>query len=291
MKKHISPGRKIASGGFSPKALSCSLVSFLLLATCSLGATTIGYWSFEDGDFLTNSAGGDDLTASATAPTQYGLPATGAGSAFPNPVPGTGVINEDAASFGGSSMFTATDITANSFSAGQLTLEAFIHLTDTTSDNRTIGGFWGSTVNDRRFFFSVQNGNLRVMLREGSQQQAQTALSVSHGVDYYTAVVVTGNQTNDVIFYLKDLTNNGPLQSETLSFNHALTGSAQVFSIGSLPANLGNNAFDGLLDEVRLSNIALAPSQFTIIPEPTTYALMGGMVALGIVFLRRRVRR
>src|SRR5690606_22113912 len=112
----------------------------------------------------------------------------------------------------------------------------------------------------RSFFFGIDGGVLRGGTYIGANQAFSTSLEVQAGIDYYAAMVVTGNDTLDAIFYLKDLTNDGPLQVETISFDPASAQLTSSFSgtnssnramIGSIS---NDSFFNGIIDEVRIAN-------------------------------------
>lgn len=67
----------------------------------------------------------------------------------------------------------------------------------------------------------------------------------------------------------------------------ASTGGVWTFGRGWYNGAFGDH-ITGNLDNIRFSNAALTPEEFMIIPEPGTYALLGGLGALGFVLLRRR---
>ena len=79
-----------------------------------------------------------------------------------------------------------------------------------------------------------------------------------------------------------------PHPAGTAASAHTELGSPQEFSVGGAnitggpPGSFGR-AVNGFIDEVRLSDVALAPSQFHNIPEPgsAVLLLMGISVLLG----------
>jgi hypothetical protein len=84
----------------------------------------------------------------------------------------------------------------------------------------------------------------------------------------------------------------------TMAINGAFTSPADYNAPGdygriwTVGRGMWNNNiadfFNGMIDEVRISDVALDPSQFLAIPEPSTYALLAGLGALALVVLRRR---
>lgn len=283
----------------STSRLGALIAAATVLVTSSLSATTIGYWRFEGDNFLQNSAGSGTLFSAGTAPTQYTLPGTGAGSDFPNPIPLTGASNLDGASFTGDGRLRPTDVTKGSFTSTRaMTFEAFFNPT-TVGSEMALGSMWSGTTSFQTFRVTVNgDGNLTAGLRYSSSTILSSTLSVTAGTDYYTAVVYTGNATADVIFYMQDLTNGGPLQSQTISFdpdgvntgNFPSSNNATEISLGSVAAG---SYFNGIMDEVRISTTALSPSEFLItpIPEPGYYALFFGGAIFGVMLLRRRMRK
>ena len=104
---------------------------------------------------------------------------------------------------------------------------------------------------------------------------------LSPGVDYYVAAAVD-IPGSTVTFYRKDLTAGGPLQSFVASHARTALNNNTAFQIGSSTGPLGFDfGFDGLIDEVRLSNTALGSGGLLIVPEPSPAALLGlGLLAL-----------
>lgn len=73
--------------------------------------------------------------------------------------------------------------------------------------------------------------------------------------------------------------------------DNALASTGGVWSFGRGWYNGGGgDHITGNLDNIRFSSAALAPEDFMAIPEPGTYALLGGLSAMGLVLLRRRRR-
>ena len=70
---------------------------------------------------------------------------------------------------------------------------------------------------------------------------------------------------------------------------------SQYFGIVG-PSGLGiNTYFDGAMDDIRIYNYALSAAEvqglYTAVPEPSTYAALTGLTALGFAAMRRRKRR
>jgi hypothetical protein len=63
-----------------------------------------------------------------------------------------------------------------------------------------------------------------------------------------------------------------------------LQGANPGISIGALPN--GGEYFNGMIDDVRISDVALAPSQFLDVPEPSAMVLFASVTSLSL--LRRR---
>ncbi|MEX1087837.1 MAG: LamG domain-containing protein [Phycisphaeraceae bacterium] len=277
-------------------------LSFLLVvvavSSIQVSAATIGYWRFEDSPGFTadSSGNGFTLATNGTAPTQITKPA-----AFPTPVPGNGLPNAESASFGGAGHFTAADNAL--FSVGsQFTIEAFISSSDySTTAAQILAAQYAASSNNRAWHFSLTTGGvLRLGLSSGGTGATEvTTLSpytLDDGDDYYVAAVFDGTlaEANRITFYIKNLTDNGPILSQAASSAiSSVFDSITSFTIGGavdMSAGGGNrnDRFTGAMDEVRWSNSALTQSQLLIIPEPASLALL---IAGGTLLLpsRRRI--
>ena len=280
-----------------------------LAVPASLSAATIGHWRFEDtpGFLLDSSGNGNTLSLNGTV-TQTTLPGTGPGSAFPNPVPNTLQSNAKAADIAG----TSDSLVRSNLSVlptTQFTIESFVNWTNSANSNEAnADGIFAFTdgISDLGFFFQIRtdgifssdpNGELFITLNDGTgNTPIPSGFIPTQGIDYYMAA--TFDMSGTLNFYAKDLTNNTPL--ETYIINHSLTGTlnsaANDIEIGGLYNGLNNFDFDGLIDEVRFSNVALGVSDLLIsaqsvdaapVPEPSSFWLLG----LGILALRRRSRK
>ena len=263
----------------------------LMVAAAQAG--TIGYWRFEGSSFLGDSGpNGLALTTTGTAPSQLTLPATGAGSTFYDPVPAG--ANASAANYGTSQTgnFRIADTAA--FTVSDFTIEALVNKAATSSNVMYVASQWsnaGSFTNQRSWtFYMTAAGEMTVSLNHNGGSTSTTiasGLTLDTGDDYYVAASFDlSDQASGLTFYVKNLTDGGAMQ--TASFGHTLTAlhnSTAYFEIGTYNNSDGSRRWKGLIDEVRLSNEVLPPSQ--LLPEPATLALLG-MGAATLVFRRRR---
>jgi hypothetical protein len=258
----------------------------------SASAAVMGYWRFEEGAFLQDSSGnGLSLTQIDTAPVNTAIPATGAGSSFSPAIPSTGASNGHFAALDGGGNFSRSDSPALSVST-QLTAEFYFNVTTISGDAEMIVSQFRAIDGQRSWFVGVQSNQIRFGssadgINNINQNSAFPTVSrVQTGIDYYGAVVY---DAGTVTFYLKDLTNNGPLQTSVVTgFATSLNDTTSTLNIGSYSASNANFRFTGALDEIRLSNTALSQSELLIsVPEPS----MAGLMMIGTMALLRRKRR
>lgn len=275
---------------FSPdvKLLGPAALLILALTAPLASAAVIGHWRFEEGTFQTDSSAvGNNLTTVGTAPVRVGLPATGAGSDFPNPIPQSGDTNESAASFGGSGNFTTGDHPAYNVGS-QLTAEFFFNPSITPTGSQTIVGQFLATGNQRSWVVMVNSGQFRLATSHnglgGGDQVSQNSTfdtTIVGGTDYYGAMVFDAGLAT---FYLRNLT-TGQFQTSVVGgFSSILHDSTADLTIGSFG---GGTRLTGLIDEVRISNTALSSGELMIVPEPTATMSLGVLMMLGLMGRRR----
>ena len=282
-----------------------------LAVTCiyftATSAAPIGYWRFESGALLQDSGPNSlTLTDNNTVGTET-LPS----GDLPNTVPQTGATNNQAANFNfaNSEYFSVADNAAFDALTSGFTIEAFIR-PEANLDNkpRTIAAQY-SVAGQRSFQFSVSGDtaggtsshrNLEITLSDdgsggSNNQEIQLGgdFQLTNGNDYYVAAGVDVTATNtEIVLYVKDLTNNGPLIAsalQTLPFT-TINNSNAAFTIGAAldSGGDGDGLFNGIIDEVRLSSGVLGESELLTIPEPGTLTLMViAMGALAVFRLRR----
>lgn len=146
--------------------------------------------------------------------------------------------------------------------------EAFGYL---GSDPNKISFEWGNGVN---FFSAISN------------------LAIdSPGDWYYMGAAVQANMdgSGNVTFFLKNMTDAGPLLTETVNIpSRGWYESVSPLRIGGKQSGMGVLAqgIVGQIDEVRISNVALTPTGL-LVPEPSGIVLTG-LGALGLVAMAMR---
>jgi hypothetical protein len=266
------------------RLLAALVLAFAAMAAAPAGAAPIAYWRMEtdldpsaNGLRIANGiAGGSDLV-SATAFVDL--------AANPNgTVPATGSTN--LGSLGSTQQGGAAGINASA---------AWYAALDTASITLE---FWARTGEAVATIFSRTSGANGIVI------QNPNALSityyVSNGAGGATAVTLSGLDNMDAnwshyaftydaatgvgLFYVDGAvvgSNDGP-------DNRGLVwGAPSAVQLGVLMDYA--SAFNGTLDEVRVDDVALAPTQFlnVLAPEPSTALLLG----LGLAALRRPARR
>jgi hypothetical protein len=266
-------------------------------------AAVVGHWQFEDGAFLDDSSGNGNTLTNVGGMAQVAIPGSGNGSAFLTTIPQTGDSNGSIADFtattGVSGFSVADNASIDTIAAsGAITIEAFINSGSgggAPEDARYIAAQYDSSIDQRSFGFQV-NGDEGLTLFLGDLgtfwESPDTANSIiSFNTDYYVAVTFDV-ATDDAIFYWQDLTNDGSLQTQTVS----LSVDATSLGNSTLDLTLGYSAGSdkrwdngGFIDQVRISNEALAVADLLVsVPEPSTFALFAGFLGLGLVMIRRR---
>jgi hypothetical protein len=231
-----------------------------LLFSCTSHAATVAYWQFEPGNLEADSVGGHVLSNTGVT-----------SSADKSPLaPGTG-----SALFSGTQTAFSTTQTLDLSSYTDLTVEYLIKTGHTAlaivfehfGANTNEPGVFGSAINDIGLSLEgYQRGTTGTYI-------SATSADVTDGNWHHVAVTIDGSETGaDRIKLFVDGVDIGEFQP---GFTPAGTPPFlnQTFYIGSR----GNTGFKfaGSLDELRISDAVLSPSEFLIpiIPEPGSLLL------------------
>lgn len=127
-----------------------------------------------------------------------------------------------------------------------------------------------------------------------------TSADAQYVSDKWLFLAVTydsGNATNNVNFYSGSEA-AGVLLNDTLTSatSGSIAASSSALEIGGTPASTGDRSPAALFNDVRVYSGALSLSQLeairvTVIPEPSQYALLFGVLSLGAIAARRNGRR
>jgi hypothetical protein len=257
----------------------------LSAASIPVQAGIVGYWRFEEDLGYFSDSGPNGLTLNTSGGTPGATPNAG----FPNPIPSTGAPNLQHADFeiDSASAFQLEDHPAFAFQ--DFTIEAFANLESAASNTlaRSVAaqyGFNNTNLAWRLLITGEGSGlgprNLVLQLSSNGVGSGNVNLDsnfqLQFGIDYYVAAAVDITPSNTTVtFYLKDITNSGELLSASVNGNiTALFDSTAPFHIGGSGTSTTDTFFDGSIDEVRLSDLALSASELLIVPEPSVATLL-----------------
>ena len=168
---------------------------------------------------------------------------------------------------------------------GDFTIEAFVHLRSTADDGqvRTIASHWDGVKGHAGWSVGVTGKKSRykpgtiVLVLSGTGSPANdtaepifSGLSIEPGKPYFIAVATQLAEPSEggITFYVKDLTND---DEPMLTANVPHTTIANIR--GTAPLTIGGRAgeakhlWDGVIDDVRLSNVALAKEELLVTKE------------------------
>ncbi len=257
--------------------------------TCSPAqADTVGYWRFEEG---AGSAAVDSSGFGNTAIINKGnLHST---DVAVSPIPATGAPNIYSLQLNGSGQFALVADSPSLQPTKAITIEAYVKLDRDVVANASIVGRQFSNTHEDNFALGLRghegvtgfNYPFLVLQIDGASLNVDIDTPLTVGQWHHLAGTWDGSNMS---FYLDGLLKGTVAAAGTISYpvsNPVVLGADNEAS-GNLEW-----FFPGRIDEVRISDVALSPSQFLTspVPEPATLAL-AWIGALGILTCRVRRR-
>lgn len=278
----------------------------ILILTFGFGAvtveaSTIAYWRFEEGAFLSDSGPNSlpDLTQGGSSDaTVYALPGTGPGAYFSNPIPQTGQTNTSASNFGTAKTAYLQSPSNSLFNVDAFTVEAYVNHTmaTTANEHQYVIGQWNTTGDQRGWALGISRStnpvgglqhNLFLLLSDDGASAETVSMGYALETDHDYFLAVSFDSTAGINFYVKDLESGAVT---TVNVANPLSGSlfhsTAPLDIGTAVART-THEWTGLIDELRFSDVALSSDQCLIVPEPGTISI----IAMGALLYVRRLRR
>jgi hypothetical protein len=289
--------RKSGAGGDRHSRTGWRLRGFLaalvLMVPVPAMATTVAYWRFEEGTANTQASGAGsilDETANNNDGTPNGNPFYRSDVAE-NPVPRTGDANALSLQLDGSGDYVGIPHSSSLDLSDGFTVEFWMkgNPSQTESQWLVIDKSHGWTDNTGWVFQGLPSGALQFLIGNGgggvNYQGATSSISLLDDKWHHIAgtfdTTATGQEVKLYIDGSLDATgSSGSLATNTRAVNIGASWGGGTF----------NRFFNGLVDEVRISDVVLTPGEF-LVPEPGTLTLMSfGLALLGLGH-RRRHRR
>lgn len=261
------------------KTIVATLTTLLILVVGTAQAATVGYWRFEEGSSDTLAAGTNsilDQTANSNDGTPYGDPFYRI-DVPANPVPLTGDTNSlslelngnDYVSIPHSTSLDLTDaFTVEFWMKGSISQPSHLYLVIDKSHGWTDSTGWvfQGESSTGRLGFAVGNGGTTYNNFAGVGSITSLLDDTWHHIAGTFDSTDTGQEIKLYIDGVLDGTSaSGPFATNTRNINIGASwgpGSFQRF-------------FNGSVDEIRISDAVLTPSEFLIAPIPATFPLMG----------------
>lgn len=264
------------------------------------GASTVAYYTFENGTNGASVTTAADSSATPTDLSSWGSPLATYSSNVPVAIiPQTGAADTLSAHINGTKGNDFYDLNASTsvlgaFHPANFTIETWVSF-DSLSNNfqtfisRDDTGNPGVGAGPQALFYlsvaaTGAGGEFRVELMNASNVDVQVNSSVIPVANTWYHVAAVGDATAGTL----SLYVNGTLVGSATGYNGLLNAStAWDLGRGQYKGGVADR-MNGSIDNVRFSDVALAPSQFLnalAVPEP---ASMGLLALGGLAIVRRR---
>jgi hypothetical protein len=287
----------------------------LLAAGLAHAQTPLAHWTFDDA--AGNTAANTGSVGTSLDLTMFDSTNTAADLSTATGVNGIGTaIDFSSASAMGNGTGPRASVAANvtTYSAlTGLTVTGWLNTADlfTGSSGTLIRNY--NTTTGARGGFQIITAN-SATFGDGLRLVLGTGIASPQTVDFNIYGNATLTQANAWVFFAATWSNSGSnnlnwYAGDTLNAaTVAVTSTTAIATIantnfgktviGRNDTNAGGNGFDGLLDDIRIYDTALDLTQIetirasalTAIPEPSNFAALGGLLALGCATQRRRRR-
>ncbi len=262
-------------------------LTVLVFATGQSSAAVISHWKFEEGPVNTAASGADSLLDSS-GNNLHMTPLNGPiYRAVPNPGSTLGL------EFGSNRLASRPDNSL--YRLTSMTIEAFVRFRGGTNQQQFL--FLGDWRGGRDpFFLGTVAGKVRFNISDLTLDRALDTPGLLP-TGRYVHVAATLDHTTDQMKIFLDGVQVATRSAGGMRPNVAPYSTARI-SIGALDHGAGGSGpsigqhFNGDIDEVRLSNVALSPEQFlnaptAAVPEPSSLVLWS-LGSLGIAVVARR---
>jgi hypothetical protein len=268
-------------------ALTCTVL-FAAIAKNAAGST-VAYYRFEEGSPNAVASGtGGVLDSSGNALNGTALNGPTYSPNVPvSTIPQTGASNNLSMHFAGTGQTRVFIPDSSQFSiTHSLTIEAYFNVAAIPNTAGSILFRGDDRSGFDPYFLNVEPGQIRFGITDASNNSALVTAPLPGYNQWIFAAGVLDTTNHTMSLYV-----NGAL-ANTISTNLIPLGALDPseepgVAIGGHPSTFYGDfmTFDGLIDEVRLSDTALSPSQFLDVPEPLS---LGGMACLSLMCVRRR---
>ena len=263
-----------------------------LVGSSTASAGTVGSGRMEEGaaNAVASGAGGVlDSSGNGNNGTALNGPVYRANTAV-STIPQTGAANARSMQFSGTGQQRVFLSDGPQYAiGGSLTIEAYFNVAAIPNTAGAILFRGDDRSGFDPYFLNVETGLIRFGIYDASNNSALVTAPLPGLNQWVFAAGVLDTNAHTMSLYVNGTLANTVSTTLTPLVNLDPTQEPGV-AIGGHPSTFFGDfmSFDGMIDEVRLSNTALAPSQFlNAVPEPTTGALLG-CVLIGLVARRRR---